>query len=120
MCRTMKGIGRPVRSLPVLPSTLGHSVVHAWTPFALRGFWSGRVGNGWAAAGMLRVLGTMQNSQFAKSFKDEMSDLTSWVLDIQKAMYANIVRAVLLLYPPSTIAPHSLHLFSTHLNAGIR
>lgn len=61
------------------------------------------VGNGWAAAGMLRVLGTMQNSQFASSFKNEMKDLTSWVLDIQKAMYANIVRPCLFLpHPPSS------------------
>ena len=49
-------------------------------------------GNGWAAAGMLRVYGTIQNSHFSGSFKNELRDLSNWVLEIQNAMYKNIVR----------------------------
>ncbi|TFY76092.1 hypothetical protein EWM64_g7921 [Hericium alpestre] len=44
-------------------------------------------GNAWATAGMLRVLGTMKNSQYANSFKNEIKDLTNWAFDIQRAMY---------------------------------
>ena len=54
------------------------------------GHWS--TGNGWAAAGMLRVLGTIKNSQYANSMKGEQKDLTNWVKEIQDAMYARIVR----------------------------
>lgn len=49
------------------------------------GFWS--TGNGWAAAGMLRVLGTMQNSQYARWFQREIGDLGAWVNEIHDAMY---------------------------------
>ncbi|KAI0034814.1 Six-hairpin glycosidase-like protein, partial [Vararia minispora EC-137] len=52
------------------------------------GHWS--TGNAWAAAGMLRVFGTMQNSQFSRSFKNQMKDLSNWVFEIQQAMYANL------------------------------
>ncbi|TFY52131.1 hypothetical protein EVG20_g10691, partial [Dentipellis fragilis] len=52
------------------------------------GHWS--TGNGWAAAGMLRVFGTMQNSQYAKSFKNEMNDLANWAFQIQGGMYQNL------------------------------
>lgn len=53
------------------------------------GHWS--TGNAWAAAGMLRVLGTIKNSQFAKSMKSEQTDLTNWVKEIHNAMYSHIV-----------------------------
>ncbi|KAJ6630814.1 Six-hairpin glycosidase-like protein [Mycena sp. CBHHK59/15] len=52
------------------------------------GHWS--TGNAWAAAGMLRVLATMKNSQFSKSFSSQQKDLASWVKEIHTAMYANI------------------------------
>ncbi|KAA1476436.1 hypothetical protein DENSPDRAFT_511437 [Dentipellis sp. KUC8613] len=62
------------------------------------GHWS--TGNGWAAAGMLRVLGTMQNSQYAKSFKNEMNDLANWAFQIQGGMYRNLVRPASLPFTP--------------------
>ncbi|KAK0215147.1 Six-hairpin glycosidase-like protein [Armillaria fumosa] len=49
------------------------------------GHWS--TGNGWAAAGMLRVYATIQKSQYESTFSSEMDDLISWTLEIQKAMY---------------------------------
>lgn len=49
------------------------------------GHWS--TGNGWAAAGMIRVLGTIKNSQYSGSFKNEQKDLINWVLEIQDGMY---------------------------------
>lgn len=52
------------------------------------GFWS--TGNGWAAAGMLRVLATIQNSDFASSFGNELSDLKDWVKEIHTGMYGNL------------------------------
>ncbi|ETW76346.1 hypothetical protein HETIRDRAFT_65769 [Heterobasidion irregulare TC 32-1] len=52
------------------------------------GHWS--TGNAWAAAGMLRVLGTMKNSPYSKSFKNQISDLGQWAFDIQKAMYPHL------------------------------
>jgi hypothetical protein len=50
-----------------------------------------RLGNGWAAAGMLRVLGTIQNSQYAKSMKNEQKDLANWVMEIHGGMYGVLV-----------------------------
>ncbi|KAJ7774595.1 Six-hairpin glycosidase-like protein [Mycena maculata] len=52
------------------------------------GHWS--TGNGWAAAGMLRVIATMKNSPYSKSFSSQQSDLASWVKEIHTAMFANI------------------------------
>jgi len=49
------------------------------------GHWS--TGNAWAAAGMIRVLGTIKNSQYAGDFKSEQKDLINWVLEIQGGMY---------------------------------
>lgn len=48
------------------------------------------IGNAWAAAGMLRVLGTIKNSQYASNFKNEQNSLASWVLEIQNGMYSNL------------------------------
>ncbi len=53
------------------------------------GHWS--TGNAWAAAGMLRVLGTIKNSQYANTMKNEQTDLTNWVKEIHNAMYMHIV-----------------------------
>lgn len=50
-----------------------------------------RPGNGWAAAGMLRVLMTMQQSQYANTFTSEQSDLASWVAEIHAAIYPHLV-----------------------------
>lgn len=52
------------------------------------GHWA--TGNGWAAAGMLRVLGTIQNSQYANSMKSEQNDLAKWVTEIQDGMYGGL------------------------------
>ncbi|KAJ7285820.1 glycoside hydrolase family 105 protein [Mycena rebaudengoi] len=52
------------------------------------GHWS--TGNGWAAAGMLRVLATMKNSQYSSSFSNEQKDLASWVKEIHTAMFATL------------------------------
>ena len=48
-------------------------------------------GNGWAAAGMLRVLATIKNSQYASSLESQQSDLADWVIEIQNAMYSRLV-----------------------------
>ncbi|KAG6810557.1 hypothetical protein H0H92_011342 [Tricholoma furcatifolium] len=52
------------------------------------GHWS--TGNGWAAAGMLRVLGTYKNSEFSNTLTQQQNDLASWVLEIQAAMYPHL------------------------------
>lgn len=53
--------------------------------------WLAILGNGWAAAGMLRVLGTIAHSQFAGKMKQEQMDLANWVQEIHDGMYANLV-----------------------------
>ncbi|KAH8105379.1 Six-hairpin glycosidase-like protein [Cristinia sonorae] len=52
------------------------------------GHWS--TGNGWAAAGMLRVQGTIKNSPLSKKFKNEQKDLSNWVSEILNAMYPHM------------------------------
>ncbi|KAJ7774838.1 Six-hairpin glycosidase [Mycena metata] len=52
------------------------------------GHWS--TGNGWAAAGMLRVIATMKNSPYNNDFSSQQKDLASWVKEIHTAMYAHI------------------------------
>ncbi|KAJ6547575.1 Six-hairpin glycosidase-like protein [Mycena capillaripes] len=52
------------------------------------GHWS--TGNGWAAAGMLRVLATMKNSPYSKDFSNQQKDLGNWVKEIHTAMFANL------------------------------
>ncbi|KAJ7632632.1 Six-hairpin glycosidase [Roridomyces roridus] len=52
------------------------------------GHWS--TGNAWAAAGMLRVLATMKNSPYSKSFSSQQKDLGNWVKEIHSAMFAQI------------------------------
>lgn len=39
-------------------------------------------GNGWAAAGMTRVLATIQHSQYSSKFTAQMDDLASWINEI--------------------------------------
>ncbi len=50
-----------------------------------------RVGNGWAAGGMLRVLGTIQHSQYSKSMKNQANDLRDWVVEIHNGIYPHQV-----------------------------
>ncbi|KAG8973142.1 hypothetical protein FRB90_009988, partial [Tulasnella sp. 427] len=52
------------------------------------GYWS--TGNGWAAAGMLRVLGTIKNSPYSKQFSHEQDDLQDWISDIHNGMTAQL------------------------------
>ncbi|KAF9220660.1 hypothetical protein BS17DRAFT_713741 [Gyrodon lividus] len=52
------------------------------------GHWS--TGNAWAAAGMIRVLGTIQRSQYANSFKSQQGDLANWVREIHGGMYPHL------------------------------
>ncbi|KIO30557.1 hypothetical protein M407DRAFT_20446 [Tulasnella calospora MUT 4182] len=52
------------------------------------GYWS--TGNGWAAAGMLRVLGTIKNSPYSKQFDDEQGDLKDWIGDVHNGMTDNL------------------------------
>ncbi|KAH9172575.1 glycoside hydrolase family 105 protein [Lactarius sanguifluus] len=53
-----------------------------------QGHWS--TGNAWAAAGMLRVLGTLKSSSFSRNFKGQIKDLGNWVAEIHSAMYPNL------------------------------
>ncbi|TBU36627.1 glycosyl hydrolase family 88-domain-containing protein [Dichomitus squalens] len=52
------------------------------------GHWT--TGNGWAAAGMLRVLGTIQHSQYSKSMKSQAKDLAGWVSQIHNGIYPHL------------------------------
>ncbi|KAL6301871.1 hypothetical protein BKA93DRAFT_737895, partial [Sparassis latifolia] len=50
------------------------------------GHWS--TGNAWAAAGIVRVLGTIQHSPFAGALQAEAADLAAWAREIHAGMYA--------------------------------
>lgn len=78
----------PPQTSPIMSSFRPHRVFH--------------LGNGWAAAGMLRVFGTIKNSEYAGNFKSEQNDLISWVLEIQDGMYTYLVR--------SSTTPHLRHM----------
>jgi len=69
-------------------------------------------GNAWAAAGMLRVLGTIKNSEYAGDFKSERTDLIDWVLEIQDGMYNYLVRSI---HPQSRVSSAHPHLTTTPL-----
>ncbi|KZT27040.1 Six-hairpin glycosidase [Neolentinus lepideus HHB14362 ss-1] len=45
-------------------------------------------GNGWAAAGMLRVLQTLSGSDQADALVDERNDLTTWIQEIVNATWS--------------------------------
>ncbi|KAI9462083.1 Six-hairpin glycosidase-like protein [Boletus coccyginus] len=49
------------------------------------GHWS--TGNAWAAAGMIRVLGTIRGSQYAGSLGQQQQDLADWIQEIHDGMY---------------------------------
>ncbi|EGO01597.1 glycoside hydrolase family 105 protein, partial [Serpula lacrymans var. lacrymans S7.3] len=61
-----------------------------WRHVAL-GSWQDRThwgtGNGWAAAGMLRVLETIQKSTHASNFIEQQANLTSWIQEIVKTAW---------------------------------
>ncbi|KAJ7152391.1 P-loop containing nucleoside triphosphate hydrolase protein [Mycena filopes] len=82
--------GRPPKARPPLAPTSVNTLGH----------WS--TGNGWAAAGMLRVIATMKNSPYSKDFSSQQKDLGNWVKEIHSAMYANIVRYFLQLPHPES------------------
>ncbi|KAF9647034.1 Six-hairpin glycosidase [Thelephora ganbajun] len=44
-------------------------------------------GNGWAAAGMFRVLQTIRNSDVSDSFLDQQQDLLNWIEEIVKTAW---------------------------------
>ncbi|KAI9439009.1 glycoside hydrolase family 105 protein [Lactarius indigo] len=52
------------------------------------GHWS--TGNAWAAAGMLRVLGTLKSSPFSQDFSGQIQELGDWVAEIHSAMYPHL------------------------------
>ena len=71
--------------------TGGHQSIRR--PFILHHGLTSPLGNGWAAAGMLRVLMTLRQSEFANTFTNEQNDLSDWVSEIHTAIYPHLVRA---------------------------
>jgi rhamnogalacturonyl hydrolase YesR len=51
------------------------------------GHWA--TGNGWAAMGMLRVMGTYRASKRANDYQDKQNTLIGWVEEIVQGMYNN-------------------------------
>ena len=51
-------------------------------------------GNGWAAAGMIRVLETIRNSGVSDKFRDQQHDLTDWTEEIVRASWDRQVRTI--------------------------
>lgn len=49
------------------------------------GFWT--TGNAWAAWGMLRVLVTMQHSEYREAMEPQKEDLKNWIVEILQASY---------------------------------
>ncbi|GAA5912049.1 uncharacterized protein JCM6883_007091 [Sporobolomyces salmoneus] len=58
------------------------------------GLWS--TGNGWAANGMLRVVGALQNSDYEDQYSSEIQDLTEWTREIIDAAWKQPMRDGLL------------------------
>ena len=54
---------------------------------------------------MLRVLGTIQHSQYAKSMKNQAKDLTNWVSEIHGGIYPHLVRTLYGLVPCLGVLP---------------
>lgn len=54
-------------------------------------FWI--VGNGWAAAGIMRVLATIARSNFASQMQSQQSDLAQWVDEILTGVWQYQVRS---------------------------
>ncbi|KAJ2927950.1 hypothetical protein H1R20_g9152, partial [Candolleomyces eurysporus] len=49
------------------------------------GYWA--TGNAWAAAGMLRVYATIEQSEFSGGMKNQKKDLKNWVREIHRGVY---------------------------------
>ncbi|KIM83914.1 hypothetical protein PILCRDRAFT_68878 [Piloderma croceum F 1598] len=66
------------------------SDVSLWRHVAL-GTWQDNLhwatGNGWAAAGMLRVMETMNNSAYANQLVAQTSNMTSWINEIMTGVW---------------------------------
>jgi len=56
--------------------------------FTDAGLWN--TGNGWAAHGIVRVLATMQNSEWNATFADEKADLATWATEILTSAFSHI------------------------------
>lgn len=54
-----------------------------------------RAGNGWAAAGTMRVLATIKRSSFASAMQSQQDDLAQWVDEILTGVWYYQVRAEL-------------------------
>jgi len=69
----------------------GQQVGNSWLQIAnnINSFF---LGNGWAAAGILRVIATMRQSEYSNTFKNEQKDLGNWVKEIHSSMYKHLVR----------------------------
>ncbi|KAI5822927.1 hypothetical protein K523DRAFT_287417 [Schizophyllum commune Tattone D] len=65
---------------------LWHHIVYGWWDDA--GHWT--TGNGWAAAGMLRVLATIRHSAYAPLMAQEQADLTAWIKEIHDAVFPHL------------------------------
>ena len=52
-------------------------------------------GNGWAAAGMLRVLQTLRLSNVSDGFIDQQNDLVNWIEEIVEAAWCYQVNTIL-------------------------
>ncbi|OBZ73000.1 hypothetical protein A0H81_07148 [Grifola frondosa] len=66
----------------------------------------------WLGGGrMLRVLGTIQHSQYSGKMKSEMKDLAAWVAEIQTGMYAHLHRAA----REHGVSPRATHGHVTYL-----
>ncbi|KAF8577519.1 hypothetical protein K439DRAFT_1396617 [Ramaria rubella] len=67
------------------------NTTHLWRHIAMGsdftdpGHWS--TGNGWAVSGILRVLATIQHSNFSDDFQSEQADLKDWAVEILDGMY---------------------------------
>ncbi|GAA5994052.1 hypothetical protein JCM5350_004660 [Sporobolomyces pararoseus] len=58
------------------------------------GLWS--TGNGWAANGMLRVVGALQNSDYKEQYSNQIRDLMGWTQEIVDAAWKQPMRNGLL------------------------
>ncbi|GAA5883138.1 hypothetical protein JCM16303_006109 [Sporobolomyces ruberrimus] len=59
-----------------------------------QGLWS--TGNGWAANGMLRVVGALKNSDYENQYESEIQDLMNWTREIVESAWQQPMRNGLL------------------------
>ncbi|GAA5916107.1 uncharacterized protein JCM6883_001732 [Sporobolomyces salmoneus] len=80
-------------------NALQHVVLGGWQD---KGIWA--TGNAWAAAGMTRVIATLQHSAYSTKFPKEIRDLKHWTNEILVASFSTIQPDGLLLnyYDDST------------------